>query len=451
MPAHCHYSVCPTSTADVKTGSPTITISSGTATLSVAQEGNIGCGYEIDYEIDTGNKKCYIGDPAKPEGSAPDNYFADAMTSATVMKVVTAVGGVPGDVSGKTVNSIKAVWASLDDAVDSASDYMTADYVNNTDLTAGGADVVVHIWCYGGGTQDASKPIIAGATTDVTHYLEIRVPWGLDYGESVLDTNYHWGVWNANAYTVENSDADAVILVSDEFTRWDGLQAEPTSTTDYVFTLHFDSSVDNFQVANCVMLDRTASGGYHQHLGWATSAPAVGKLRNLILAHGSAEAIRGLGAFKVLNVLMANCTIYGCGEDGVQAAQESIDALNTAIHGSSGQDFKLFGSNSAGYNYSEDGTEPGTAGGSNAVDGWTPDWEDTDEDVMDFRLQDSSDLIGEGAGPDTESDCPALDIKGVIRSGSTCDIGAHQYVAGAPPAGTPWLYARLGSRVIGAA
>ena len=43
-----YYSVG-TSVADLKTGSPNISMTAGTATLTVAQTGNIGLGDEIDY------------------------------------------------------------------------------------------------------------------------------------------------------------------------------------------------------------------------------------------------------------------------------------------------------------------------------------------------------------------------------------------------------------------
>ena len=50
MASNVYYSISPFGTGDIKTGSPTITIAAGVATLSVAQTGNIGQGCRITYD-----------------------------------------------------------------------------------------------------------------------------------------------------------------------------------------------------------------------------------------------------------------------------------------------------------------------------------------------------------------------------------------------------------------
>jgi len=84
-----YYSIG-TSTADLKTGSPTITIASNTATFTVAQTGNIGVGDVITYG---GSRKAYIK-------SVVDN---------TTFVVQSATGGSISDGSG-AVASIMRVF-----------------------------------------------------------------------------------------------------------------------------------------------------------------------------------------------------------------------------------------------------------------------------------------------------------------------------------------------------
>ncbi len=98
-----YYSVG-TNTADLKTGAPTISITSGTATLSLAQTGNIGVGDEIDY--DTGNTIAYI----------------KSVISPTQFVVHTATGGVSGDVTPVTVNAIRRAFNTIANAVANSSD-----------------------------------------------------------------------------------------------------------------------------------------------------------------------------------------------------------------------------------------------------------------------------------------------------------------------------------------
>jgi hypothetical protein len=84
-------------TSDKKTGTPTITLSSGVATFSEAQVGNIGVGDVVTYDTD---KVCYIS----------------SKTSTLVWNCVTVVGAVPDDIVDSTVVSIKRVFTSLSGA-----------------------------------------------------------------------------------------------------------------------------------------------------------------------------------------------------------------------------------------------------------------------------------------------------------------------------------------------
>ncbi len=125
--ASAYYAICPGTggTSDKKTGSPTITISGGVATLSVAQTGNIGQGFRITYDT---SKVCFIS----------------KVNSSTSFDVVTATGGTPSnEASAVVVNSIAADYASLSAAEAGASD---ANHLNTSDLPTGPFTISVKAW-----------------------------------------------------------------------------------------------------------------------------------------------------------------------------------------------------------------------------------------------------------------------------------------------------------------
>ncbi len=142
-----------TSTADLGTGSPTITIVKGLATLSAAQTNDIGVGDVIDH--DTDNKLVYIS----------------AVVSPSKFWVQNATGDRPTDVGGVTVNSIKRAFNSISSAV---TDSSNASHLNNASLVA--ADRSLTWVCYDDGPLiEASTTIIDGYTTDASHYITLSV------------------------------------------------------------------------------------------------------------------------------------------------------------------------------------------------------------------------------------------------------------------------------------
>jgi len=113
MPTDVYYSVG-TSTANLRTGTPTITITSGTATLTVAQTGNIGVGDVITYNT---SSKAYI----------------KSVISQTTFVVQTAAGAAPANVSGQAVNSINRAFNTLSGGLSGAAG---ASYLTSSNLVA---------------------------------------------------------------------------------------------------------------------------------------------------------------------------------------------------------------------------------------------------------------------------------------------------------------------------
>jgi hypothetical protein len=139
-PIAIYYSVG-RSTDDLKSGSPTMTIASGTATFSAAQPDDIGVGDVITYNT---SLKAYIS----------------GRTSSTVYSVQTVTGGTPADVTDATVNSIKRTFNYLNDAALYSDD---ASHLNTADLVT--YNLQLNWPCY----NDATGPD--------TSQLRIEEPW----------------------------------------------------------------------------------------------------------------------------------------------------------------------------------------------------------------------------------------------------------------------------------
>lgn len=328
------YSASPFGTGDIKTGSPTLTISSGVATLTVAQTGNIGAGDCIDFG--GSNTKVYIA-PCRIaftsgwiEIKIHDKLKGLTSGATGIVRAVEVTSGswIGGDAAGyiyfrkvtgtwnssetirrimpnydafvaytnsnlqgnmsttfvvkdpdgtetdnvgsaQTVNSIHHVAASLD-AVDAL--YTGASYINNTNLTSGGADVLVHICGYydhDDQTIDSTILGITSVTTDTDHYLYYYTPQGDK--ESINDQR-HDGKWNANKYILEPSSGTVGVSAGLTIIRFEGFQL-------------YSNSLDDFDGINCAatlfyvshnIIKATISGGDSDCRGIVISSTTTG-------------------------------------------------------------------------------------------------------------------------------------------------------------------------------
>ncbi len=100
------YSLSPYGTGDIKTGSPTLTISSGVATLTVAQSGNIGVGCDIDFD-----------DPAVNVYIAPNRLGFDS-GGTTELKTGDKIEGNSSGATGiiRAIEITSGSWAGGDAA-----------------------------------------------------------------------------------------------------------------------------------------------------------------------------------------------------------------------------------------------------------------------------------------------------------------------------------------------
>ena len=385
------YSVCPYGSGDIMTGNPTISISGGVATLSVAQTGNIGQGCRITYN---GTSVCYIS----------------LVNSPTSFNVVTATGGTPGNVSGQEVNSIAHEYASISAAIAGAMD---ADHLDSNDLTGimlnipyyydhddytlidsitvidgytgAGPDNHIRLYAAAGGEQsirdqrsrglwDVERAMIslAGPVGNTGYPIINRLP----YTEIIGLQIYAW-----HSTPLYNDGGNYAVI--DQCTVWHGDSFD--SQVIYIFG-------DGVRISNTVGIQERSYRVY--------------RLR------GNNE------------IVYNNIAIGGTRGFNKQAGTNALVVNNIAV----GQSTACFsGAFAAGsdYNVSSDATAPGAHSLYNQLiaDLFV------DSENHDYRPKAGANTIDAGIGPALDSNVPTTDIVGTSRSGNTCDIGAFEYMA----------------------
>ncbi len=414
--ADVYYSVGQDGTTDRKTGSPTIIISSGAATFSVAQTGNIGVGDRVAYN-----------------GSTTIAYISGKTDSDQKhWTLVTATGGTPADVSGQTVNSIKREFSSLSLGV--AGSY-NSSHLNTQNLING--NYILHLPCYyDGGAVDSSAVTISGWTTDSTHYLDIYTP--SNTSTEANQSQHHSGKWTSTAWSLEGTGNPLIDVSALIYVRIHGLQISRTNTagngiriTDppspygYVYTMIYDNIVRS-----------TASGSASGILiSYSMSTYYEGSVivyNNVVYGFSAGNGIRKNGA--QCNYTAGGCTCWSASyiynntvynnQAGVSAGTSGVCApavINNNLAQScvsncySGTSNFSYHSN----NLSEDATSPDTSYRGKVV-------LFADEDNLDLHLF-PSDTSARNAGANLSSNF-TTDIDGQTRP-ATWDIGADE-VAG---------------------
>lgn len=188
---------------------PTISITSGVATITTAQTGNIGQGCSIVY----GGHTCYIS----------------KVNSSTSFDVVDAVGVAAADHASVAVTSIGHVFATLIDAEAGADELAGLD-VNDSLVNA---DIVLNLCCYydhADYTADIFEWALEvnGYTVDSTRYMKIYTPTG---GTQSINNQRHSGVWSSSKYAI--SCTGDGIDISDDYVIVEGMQVAITYSDGY--------------------------------------------------------------------------------------------------------------------------------------------------------------------------------------------------------------------------
>jgi hypothetical protein len=398
-----YYSIRPAGTGDLSTGtSPQLTISNGVATIDEAQTGDIGVGMEVTYDT---SKKAYI----------------EEFTSTTSLKLRTATGGLP-DAEGSLVdlNSIAAVWSALTTAETS---WTGSSYLNDTDITATGANVVLNVACYGS-TVDGSSANINGTTTDATHYIRIFTPTG---GTESANNHRHPGYWDTGYYRLDTTTYPFGIW--DAAVRAEGLQI---SATNGDIARIQASTLEDARISYCVLEGHSNASlsCVHMVTGDAASAAVVYLYNNV--AHGMDNATDGTGFYFQysgnITAYIYNNTIVDCDRGIAWSGTGTEEMVNNLVDATDAF-WGTFDSGQNDYNFSSQNTNDSGALGANGDFNVTFAYRDSGGSPPDYHLSES-DTGAQGQGlSDPGEGLFSDDIDGVERTG-TWDVGMDQFGRG---------------------
>ena len=294
-PADIYYSVG-TSLADLKTGSPLISITNGTATFDVPQTGNIGVGDVIDY--DTDNKKGYI----------------KSVTSSTEFEIQTSDGNTPSNITDAPVNSIKRVFNTIQSAADNSGG---ASYLNTFSLVG---DNYTLTWVAYNDAPCAEGMTLDGYSTDATHYVTLTVAGASQVASG--NSQRHTGIEGTGA-VVNGLDVPGTGFdILDDYTVVEWLEmtrlgpASEVVLVDAANVLFTDLIIHN-------MLDH----GF-DHTGAGVSFT----IRNSLIYSGGSDGISWSSSGG--DVTIENSTIYGMANSGIQENAGTYTVRNTLSMGS---------------------------------------------------------------------------------------------------------------------
>jgi hypothetical protein len=372
----------------------------------VAQTGDIGVGLRIDYDSGGTPKKCWIG----------------AVLSSTQFTVVTATGGIAPTCADLGVDSIKHEYASLS-AFEAG--FTDANHLNDTDLTAGSADVRVWACCYDGSSDDTTAVTLNwGGTQDADHNVIVYTPFESD--EVLLESQRHHGTWTSDAYILDISSGGTILTVEEAHTWVEGLQVEHGSSSAASAIYITETGC---RVANCI-IRQTSAAASSEGIFVADADGTDFLVFNNIVYSFTNVAISIIPDDVADTGEIYNCTVYGCASGIISGGVGDVVVKNCLAYNSSSVDFAGSTSGNSDYNLSEDGTAPGGNSIHIVTDGGQPKFFSTASGSEDFHVYGTSTAVNAGTALDPtrnydiDEDTRPWDDEDPIAD--TWDIGADE-------------------------
>ena len=486
------YSVSPYGTGTLETGDGTIEITSGVATLSVAQTGNIGVGVCVEYnslecwiapnriaftsggttELLTGTKiaggtsgatgivrAIEVTSGTWAGGDAAGWIYFESTTGTwnsseqinrtkptSSTNIATTNGSLEGNIgngntefvvktatggtpSDQTSTAVTSINHEWASLADFESYFTNSSHINNTSLVS--ADVIAHACCYydhDDQTADTNVVIVNFGTTGANNYFHAYTPTG---GAESINSQRHTGKWDTTKYR-QVIDHDGCRW-QEEYVWFDGLQLD-NQHADPTAALRIDDiGTGEAKISDSIVKCANNVGITVQVDG------ATAKLWNNIVQDCGGYGFKHQYGTAYIN----NCTsidnIYGYWIKNVTAST----LINCIGYSNTTKDFhRQDGNNpSVTYSASDDATADDWGGSGNRID-QTITFEDYDND--DFHLA-STDAGAKDYGDDLSDDANLpiwRDIDGTER-GTTWDIGADEYVGAGPSVSIPVIMHHL--------
>ena len=374
---------------DLKTGGPTITITNGTATFSVAQTGNVGVGDEINY-------------------GAGSLAYIKSLLSQTQFVVHTANGGVPANVTDVTVNSIMRAFDTLANAESNSG---TGSYLGNFDLTAVNATLTWVAYNDGAFTAGAA---INSYTTDATHFITLTVAGS---SQVASGTSQRHNGTAGTGVVLDGQDTDQGIRVQDDYTTVEWFEFKRNRGGATAVSVETRDAT-NILLQNLLIYDFDDAANFVAGIkGEDNSSYTV---RNSIIYDGDSAAIRNQNVTTTGTV--ENCTLYGS-QRGVLVDAGTMTVINTIALGNTTADFQ--GTMTGSHNMSTDGTASRAFGADpNAITGASSAVEFVDDNfaTADLHLAATAQAINAGTNL---SGTFTTDIDEETR-GAAWDMGADE-------------------------
>ena len=406
-----YYSVG-TSAADLKAGTPTVTITAGIATFSAAQPDNVGVGDQVTYN---GATIAYIS----------------GRTSSTQYKLTTATGTTPANIAGATVNSIRRAFASLTVAEANSSN---GSHLATANLV--GANIQLNWPCYNDGVLTDSLRI-NGYTTGPANYIRVYTPTS---SNEVGVSQRHRGGFGTGFQL--NGTANAVaIQIDDEYVRVEGLVVQHTVTNNSaVWAVWSDPALTtsdvriSHNIVKGVITGGVTGGPSGIEVGTAGAGQVFRVWDNVVYNFNTTNGV-GIsldnGIAYVFNNTVFNCFIGVWKSSGVTGQVRNNVSINDALNASFTDYVNLAGPPAVtqSNNVSSDATATGTGSqtGRAAYSGY---FKNTTSGTEDFHLRNYSLSLWGSSGADLSSDAnlPVIDdIDGGLRMRP--DIGADEFGA----------------------
>jgi len=299
---------------DLKAGAPTVTITAGVATFTVAQPNNVGVGDEVMY------------------GGATLAYISGRISS-TQYTVTNRLGAAPANVVGATVNRIYRAFASLSLAVANSSN---GTHLGTTVLTGAG-NYQLNWPCYADGVMTlapSAEVAITGYTTGPSNYIRVYTPVS---GNEVGVSQRHRGVWGTG-FQLQGTNADT-IQIEDEYVRVEGLTIQSTVTAAGAWGAIYSipSAASDIRISHNIIRGVVTAGNPAYGIALGLTAADVSKVFNNVIFNvtNTGGAAYGIGiTIDQGFAYVFNNTIYNC-ETGIRKYPSAAGAEvrnNVAIH-----------------------------------------------------------------------------------------------------------------------